>query len=269
MLMLVVNLYYKENEMTRDRLKEEKVYRKDIAWNEEAILEFKELFYIEKDISEKNERQWNGAIGDYYFDLLFMHYSVGDDIEVMKPILSETIKYKAIGWRTLHGTYADPEYFDLVTMISLGVLLDISNEEALVLMKMRSVVPEHDIVLDSMLKTLLTTKQFEEYSKNFIDNGYREDVIGAIEPYGHIKPLLELKDKKEQQKYMKNNYLKKWYGRCRKEMTWHDRHERDMNYYYGYWSFESVALTKILGLDDSSYKDNKYYPKDMIREKNE
>ncbi|CAA6801558.1 MAG: Unknown protein [uncultured Sulfurovum sp.] len=256
--------------MRRDKLKEEIVYREDIEWNKGAICRFKDLFYTEKDINKEKEIRWNEAISRYYFDLLYMHYSVGDDIEVMKPILSETIKYKAMVWSTQYGTYRDSQYFELVTIISLGVLLDISNEEALVLMKMRSVVPEHDIVLDSMLKTLLTTKQFEEYSKNFIDNGYREDVIGAIEPYGHIKPLLELKDKKEQQKYMKNNYLKKWYERCKEEMPWYNQHKVDMNYYYGYWSFESVALTKILGLDDSSYRDNKYYPKDMIkREENE
>ena len=33
---------------------------------------------------------------------------------------------------------------------------------------------------------------------------------------------------------------------------------------FGYWSFESGALVKILGLDDSSLKEVQYYPYDML-----
>lgn len=33
---------------------------------------------------------------------------------------------------------------------------------------------------------------------------------------------------------------------------------------FGYWSFESGALVKILGLDDSSLKEVQYYPYDMV-----
>ena len=32
----------------------------------------------------------------------------------------------------------------------------------------------------------------------------------------------------------------------------------------GYWSFESGALVKVLGLDDSSLKGLPYYPYDMV-----
>jgi hypothetical protein len=34
--------------------------------------------------------------------------------------------------------------------------------------------------------------------------------------------------------------------------------------YYGAWSFESAAITAILDLDDSRFKNNKYYPKDLV-----
>ncbi|WP_373843810.1 PoNe immunity protein domain-containing protein, partial [Bacteroides heparinolyticus] len=35
----------------------------------------------------------------------------------------------------------------------------------------------------------------------------------------------------------------------------------------GYWSFESGALVKILGLDDSDWQDLSYYPYDMVHYK--
>jgi hypothetical protein len=34
--------------------------------------------------------------------------------------------------------------------------------------------------------------------------------------------------------------------------------------YFGYWSFESAAIVAALGLDDSSFRDNEYYPKDLV-----
>lgn len=34
--------------------------------------------------------------------------------------------------------------------------------------------------------------------------------------------------------------------------------------YSGYWSFESGAVVKILGLDDNELEDVKYYPYDLV-----
>ena len=39
--------------------------------------------------------------------------------------------------------------------------------------------------------------------------------------------------------------------------------------YVGYWSFETAAIVKILGLDDTSLKDNNHYPYDLAHYKNE
>jgi len=244
---------YKNEKNDKRQIKRRKVYRKNIERRKENVIRFKEFFYTKENITEEDKLRWNDAISEYSFELLLMYYSVGDDIEMMRPIFSETLKYKAMIWNVQYKLYTDSQYFELITLISLAVLFEISNEEALVLMKMRSVVPMHDLVLDFMLKTLITKEQFEKYSKNFEENswennnGYEGNVIGGTEPYCYLQPLLESQDKKEQQKYMKK-YLKDWYRLC-KEMSWYNLHKIDMTYYYGYWSFESVALTKILGLD--------------------
>ncbi len=39
---------------------------------------------------------------------------------------------------------------------------------------------------------------------------------------------------------------------------------KNKNLYTGYWSFEVGAVAKILGIDDSSLKDVKYYPYDLV-----
>jgi len=38
--------------------------------------------------------------------------------------------------------------------------------------------------------------------------------------------------------------------------------------YYGFWSFDTAALAKILGLDDSALKNNNHYPYDLAHYKN-
>ncbi|WP_081779669.1 PoNe immunity protein domain-containing protein [Pseudobutyrivibrio sp. MD2005] len=57
-----------------------------------------------------------------------------------------------------------------------------------------------------------------------------------------------------------NEYLeKKWY-KSNRQQYWYDSHKSANNTYFGYWSFESAAVMKILGEDDSLLKDQKYYP---------
>jgi hypothetical protein len=63
------------------------------------------------------------------------------------------------------------------------------------------------------------------------------------------------------------DYLKnKWYHGHR-DTAWYNRHKRKNSTYDGYWSFESGAIAKIMGLDDSGWEDLKYYPYDMVHYK--
>src|SRR5699024_11761468 len=50
------------------------------------------------------------------------------------------------------------------------------------------------------------------------------------------------------------------------DYEWKNAHEEPG--YVGFWSFESAALAKILGLDDTSLKDNNHYPYDLDHYKN-
>jgi hypothetical protein len=199
-----------------------------------------------------------------------MHYSVGDDIEVLRPLLSQAIKYQAIKWKDNNSRYLLDEdgYYDLVTMLSMAVLLEVSKQEVIILMNMwrGKSFTDNDILLELLFSALLPKEEYEEYSKEFREARKSGISIGGENgPYVFVKGLLALKDKKAQEKYMKTNYIKHWYRRCKNIIAWYNIHKENILGYYGYWSFESVALTKILGLDDSSYRDNQFYPKDMIR----
>ncbi|MEL4445451.1 PoNe immunity protein domain-containing protein, partial [Acinetobacter baumannii] len=55
-------------------------------------------------------------------------------------------------------------------------------------------------------------------------------------------------------------YMDEWYGASKRE-PYHDRHKSSQ--FPGYWSLEAAAITVILRIDDSSYRDKPYYPKDL------
>lgn len=57
-------------------------------------------------------------------------------------------------------------------------------------------------------------------------------------------------------------YLDEWYHASRRE-PYVDQHEGAGVGFYGYWSWEAAATTIVLGIDDSSYRDMAFYPKDL------
>ena len=71
----------------------------------------------------------------------------------------------------------------------------------------------------------------------------------------------------EQRPALMLQYLEDWYeASCRE--PYYDQHPqtdlRSGRGYYGYWSWEAAAVTVISRIDDSSYRDKPYYPKDLV-----
>ncbi|WP_312738898.1 PoNe immunity protein domain-containing protein [Stenotrophomonas sp.] len=59
------------------------------------------------------------------------------------------------------------------------------------------------------------------------------------------------------------DYLDDWYHHSRRE-PYIDQHEGSGVMFYGYWSWEAAATTVVLGIDDASYRDMPFYPKDLV-----
>ncbi len=57
-------------------------------------------------------------------------------------------------------------------------------------------------------------------------------------------------------------YLDEWYHASRRE-PYIDQHQGSGMNFYGYWAWEAAATTWVLGMDDSSYRDMPFYPKDL------
>jgi len=63
---------------------------------------------------------------------------------------------------------------------------------------------------------------------------------------------------KEDAEQLMKEYLEKYY--YTKENLDRDYDPKDSS---GMWSWEAAAIVKVMNLDDSSFKDNQYYPYDL------
>jgi hypothetical protein len=58
-------------------------------------------------------------------------------------------------------------------------------------------------------------------------------------------------------------FLKKWYP-AMKGAAWHGLHNKVPQSFRGYWAFEAGLVTYLWDIDDSSYRDLPFYPKDLV-----
>lgn len=56
-------------------------------------------------------------------------------------------------------------------------------------------------------------------------------------------------------------FLQGWYKHMKKA-SWHGNHKQGS--FFGYWAWEAAGVTAAFGLDDSTYRDLPYYPKDAV-----
>jgi hypothetical protein len=62
-------------------------------------------------------------------------------------------------------------------------------------------------------------------------------------------------------------YVENWYSEMKKKAHFWGKHEMisdDFSPYSGYWAMCSAAFTYLYKIDDSSYRDDIIYPKDMV-----
>ncbi|SOZ20183.1 conserved hypothetical protein [Cupriavidus taiwanensis] len=67
----------------------------------------------------------------------------------------------------------------------------------------------------------------------------------------------------EHRPQLMSTYLDEWYHASRRE-PYIDQHGEGDVAFYGYWSWEAAAITVVLDIDDASYRDLPFYPKDWV-----
>lgn len=180
-------------------------------------------------------------------------YSIGEDIKELKNIYLQSFNSFMLGFDIESPTYAD-----IIKRISLGVLLDVPEDN---FCQLRNYVKGLDEQAkparwkpDALLWFMLNSNAKEEEKQT-----YAKD-LSIPHIYKNLYRVTEMNDKEVAIKAL-TEYLEKWYN-LNRDAPWYNTHLRE-NGYSGYWAWEIAAVAKIMQLDDSHLKDNPYYPYDM------
>jgi len=214
----------------------EEEIKKIVASNERGI-------QLHKLPNEEVIKNTYDTLSMYKLNRLITMFSMGVAMEEIKEEYTRTIN--DIWERSAH-------YIDTLWMLSIGVMLDVDAHEINKLV---------DLVKKSKYKDFL----FDFLIHSFIPDCEMKTVDFRFKPYLYTQEIISFAktDKIKSLERLKKYVTKEWY-RGHSSAGWYDTHKSKWNIHSGYWSFESGALAKILGLDDSSLKDTQYYPYDMV-----
>jgi len=243
---------------TRDKLNSFEGYQEIIKRQNGYIVEYLAKINALDEASKKNiqlfplpnqdvaKNTWD-SIFKYQYDNLIAKYSAGESIIELKKEINPIFTSMEKSWKKSNG------YVQMVWMLSIGILLNIEDEVFTKLVKLVEKDNPNDFLVDFLIHYRVHSWKGKSDSFMFIRPYQVTQEIDSLAQNDKIKSLERLK------KYL----TKEWY-RGHSDCGWYDAHKSKWNIHTGYWSFESGALVKILGLDDSTLKGLPYYPYDMV-----
>lgn len=179
---------------------------------------------------------------------------LSNDFEIIILLLEESWsggEKKLIGPKNMAmDQYVVDSYTQMLRLLSIGYLLRIDERSFQRLGKIIKADNVVDLVFEYILSTKLNGWTFREEPSSY-----------SFKLYGGLKRVIKENDGIVAQKLLKIFLEEEWIREQKKAQL---LTEPGVDWYYGRWSFESAVITCIKGLDDSSYRDNPYYPKDMV-----
>jgi hypothetical protein len=234
----------------RDFIKDENYFTDYLGYVDSSIHKFQ--LAIEK---VKNERGGddpgvqNGysILNNRYVKKLRALYSAGRPIEEIETFMPTLID-------SMEKTWNGKDYEQMLWVLSVGVMLELDNE----LFDRIVVLVRKYNLQDPLIEFLIQGKLKD--TQTFEGKGM------LTVPYNKLFEVIQTDNKQVQMQELKE-YLEKYWYEGNEDAGWYDTHKHRDDIYSGYWSFESGAIAKILGLNDESLKNVPYYPYDMVHYK--
>ena len=229
----------------RTNIKDIEYFKNYIELNKDDI-----KFYVEglEDGTTPKDRIWavKRQIFTTSLHTVIAMYSSGCLIDEIQNEFNNTIKYLAGGWENSNSNISFDDYILMLWMLSLAILLDIDDEN-----------------FEKIVKVLDTNKQEDYIFDILIAHKFKSRKINQNELYPKafefLKELFATKDIQSLKEYLDKSWYKKFTS-----TYWYDNDKNKNEIFFGYWSFESGAFVKILGLEDTILKAQQYYPYDLV-----
>ena len=155
--------------------------------------------------------------------------------------------------------YFGSNYDLMLWMLSIGYLLNVDIEIFNKLVEIIDKYPVRDLLYETIIKAKLPTRPtIEQESYQLI-----MDIPFVYEKLRHAVFCNEDEwGKLDATEYI-NLFLSNDFYQRHKGFSFYEHHKSKSNIYYGYWSFESAALSLILNISIFPFENNKYFPLDI------
>lgn len=180
---------------------------------------------------------------------LIAKYSAGAPLDEIKNDFPEVVSRLEKGWQNEGKKIHFDNYVLMLWMLSLGILLDSNESDFRKIVDVLDSSSQNDYLFDTIIASKLP------------DRKINSEMLYPAE-FGYLKNLCENKDAAALKEYLDDSWYKKM-----KSAYWFDNDKNKNDVFFGYWSFETATFIRILGLDDSSLKDQQYYPHDLVHGK--
>lgn len=195
-----------------------------------------------------------------------LKYTFGLPLEQVKKEFKNVIEYTNESWIGLWTLklsadnflkqYILSGYDEMLWMLSLGYLLEIPEED---FKKFVNLI-DKDGVKDYLFEFIIKAKLKD---RPLITEESYEQVFLVPKKFDKLRTAICILEKKNAEKLVRDYIVQDWY-KNRKGSGWYDNHKSIHDIYFGYWSFETAAIVKIMNLDDNNIVDCQYYPKDLL-----
>lgn len=175
-------------------------------------------------------------------------YSMGKPIDyTWQKFYKEYFKYYHI---SISKDLINGSYQHSLKILSLGILLGIDKENFKKISERYIEEGYEDYILDHLIHSQYPSHPISTQLQ-FSDEIYIQKLAQILKSSSVQESETLAKESLENYFYTKENL-----------QTSYDSHKTE--FYSGYWAWEIAAIVKILALDDNSFKDNPYYPYDIV-----
>lgn len=254
-------------------IKSNEFYQKIIDRNNEFIKENKKLLDEIKNNPEMKTQSSILAYFIWHLNNIIASYSKGDTKDELQKQFSETIVVMEKVWnkkatKVFHGRqqeeydqYRLQPHINMLQMLSLAVLLDVPEDEFNILVTLI----DRDNIKDFLIEFIISSKI--KNRKPLTEEGYNRYLI-IPQLYKKLVDIANTESKSEAESKIKD-FLKKYWIKIPKKNALNLNLKDIPNYevssgFVGLWAFEVAAIVKIKQLNDSSFKDNVFYPENLF-----
>jgi hypothetical protein len=188
--------------------------------------------------------------------LLMAEYSRGYTLEALRSTFPRIIE----AWEQLHAIDVDGAFPGAFTS-SLDHYV-----RALWLLSQAYLLGVEPAILQRTLACIGNESQdllFERLVTRLLPDVPRKPAKKLLYPKAY-QPLYDALDAPAaEQATLMQQFVKNWYKRMSKA-AWYNNHKGpEGGGFFGYWCWEAAGVTVTFGIDDSSFRDLPYYPKDL------